>query len=282
MEDWRVKRGWFLIMVLAASAPGVGRSSQEAPPEVQELKAVLRQFKAPEWKTRRDAFHGLLRLGSGDVSYIPRPLAELLGKYPDQADEIKGGLIQLLEKENSMVQNFAKEGQRFGEDYSNYYGDVIAAVSTLKDTRSINALVGAIATGGMAARGLAELGPASIDPVLRAAANGDPLVRSSALQVLIVIVRTAPGDASTDRARRLRIKETLLRSATDPDPSVRMSAATGLAALGDPDGVPVLERLAEHDPFFLPGQAEGGKDLYVVRNIANRALSELKPKLKKE
>jgi hypothetical protein len=61
---------------------------------------------------------------------------------------------------------------------------VIAVVSGLHDERGIPALLGAIKTGGMATRGLAEFGRKAFAPVLRLLSSPDPMTRAAAVFAL--------------------------------------------------------------------------------------------------
>src|SRR5207245_2023685 len=72
-------------------------------------------------------------------------------------------------------------GEGYGEGY---YANVIWAVSSLKDIRSLNALIDAINTGNMATSALAAFGDAAVDPVLKVFNRGDNTARHSACGVL--------------------------------------------------------------------------------------------------
>jgi hypothetical protein len=114
--------------------------------------------------------------------------------------------------------------------------------------------------------------------VLQRVLDADPIVRMSALQVLGAML--VPPSGNKIREWRSKIKQAFLRGVEDQNAIVRSEGIFGLAKLGDEDVIPIIQRLAEHDPFFLPGQAAGGKDLYTVRLDARRALAELKAKSK--
>jgi HEAT repeat protein len=269
--------GFLVYITTSANAASNGGKSVC---DIKQLEVSIGALQNPEWKVRSEAYYRIITLGSEDLSYIPRPLTQLLSICQDRADAIKISLIRLLERENLMVQDYHRTGRRFGEEYSNYYGDVISAVSSLKDKRAINALLGAISSGGMATRGLADLAPESLEPVLTKLNDNDPLVRSCALLVLEEMVARVNQDKLKDGFNRSKIKAAALKAATDEDPVVRKSAVSVLAELGDADVMSVIEKLADHDPFFLAGQAEGGKDLYIVRKAAREALAELRSKRK--
>src|SRR5579885_713229 len=141
--------GFLVYITTSANAASNGGKSVC---DIKQLEVSIGALQNPEWKVRSEAYYRIITLGSEDLSYIPRPLTQLLSICQDRADAIKISLIRLLERENLMVQDYHRTGRRFGEEYSNYYGDVISAVSSLKDKRAINALLGAISSGGMATR----------------------------------------------------------------------------------------------------------------------------------
>ncbi len=268
------------LLLLATMLPCSGVAEEGASPLGDGIDAILREMKSEAWQTRSSALYRLLGLGGGDISYVPEPLHNLLRKVPHQADQIKVALIQLLEKENLKVESHAKAGTHFGEDYSNYYGDVISAVSSLNDIRSMNAMLGAMTTGGMAERALASFAPVSIGPVIEKLHDRNLEVRLAALYVLIEMVK--PEYSLKVQPYRSKIKGIFLRAVKDPNPNVRDDGVIGLGILGDVDVIPILEDMAKHDPAFLPGEGEGGTNLYFVRHGARLALAQLKGKAPKK
>lgn len=59
--------------------------------------------------------------------------------------EYRASLVALLGKENKFV--VEDNSNALGEDYSEYYAEVLQEVTSFKSPASLNALVGAIATG---------------------------------------------------------------------------------------------------------------------------------------
>jgi HEAT repeat protein len=248
------------------------------PPSNETVDGILQEMNSDDWQERSRAFYDLANLGVGDRSFVAVPVNELLKRTPGRAEQIKLALIRLLEKENLTVESYAKADKHFGEDYSNYYADIISVVSSLKDIKSMNALLGAITTGGMATRSLAEFAPVSLDPVLAKLKHEDPTVRASALQVLQDMLAPANFPKVKDPSHLSRIKQAFLMGVRDPDGSTRSVAVRCLVTLGDPDAIPVIADLAEHDPAYLP--RPGGKKFYFVREHAVKALAELRLKAK--
>jgi len=95
-------------------------------------------------------------------------LTALLAAKPQQADALKLGLIGALDLENAVV----RKGGSLSETFSDYYGDLILAVSTLNDARAVKALTGALGTENMATSSLVAFGDSAVDAVLEHIAQG--------------------------------------------------------------------------------------------------------------
>jgi len=246
---------------------------------VGELKAVLEEFKAPEWKTRAEAFYQLIRLGGGEWGNVAGAVKNVLHDYPDQSEQVKLALIRLLERENTQFGEYLRKHEDRGK-FTDYQGDVINAVITLKDPRSMDALLGAFMTGFTAVlRALAEFAPLSLDPVLARLDDPDPTARITALEVLEDMIRPANYEKVKDPAYRSKIKHTFLRATSDHDPVVREVGVRGLAALGDTDVIPLLEKMACEDRGHYPRRTDSSwSDYYLVREAAKQALAKLRAK----
>jgi len=268
-----------LLIALAALIPDAAKP-QEARPEAAPIRGVLRRLSDSTWKNRRDAFYGLIGGAQPDIG---GSVKELLQNYPDEADSISLALIGLLERENAALAESARRGEKIGrgEEYSDYYANVIWAVTSLKDIRSMDALIGAIATGGMVTRTLAEFAPQSVEAVLARTADPDPHVRSSTLAFLCEMLSPPYDEKVGTPGFRSKIKEAFLRGVKDKEGVVRAVAVRGLGALGDPDVIPIVAHLAEHDPDHYPSRYHPGGRRYWVRESATKALEELRAKTRK-
>ena len=56
---------------------------------------------------------------------------------------------------------------QISEEQTEYYADLVVAVSSLHDPRSIVSLVGAVLTGNVAMNALASFGDTAVDPLIR-------------------------------------------------------------------------------------------------------------------
>lgn len=268
-----------LILVACLALPSWARfeSPSVARSNSQEIEGLLAETRSEDWEARSRAFYSLMSLGlgmpaEGRTYLFPSALQSLFNEHRDLTDQIKLALIAVLGKENDVVEGYKRTGVHFGEDYSSYYGDVIAAVGSLKDKRAMESLLGAITTGGMATRALADMAPASLVPVLAKTADQDSHVRSFAIHVLREVLSRGPYSETPGYPERGKIKQALLRGAKDHEGFVRANAARALAALGDEDVIPLLKSMAESDPDNYP---RDGQKFYYVRHAAKEALNEL-------
>jgi hypothetical protein len=236
------------------------------------------------WQARRKLFAELLgadpeQYERGGVPFVGPVLDNTLAQNPAEASSTKRRLIELLELENRVVEqsktDVIKHGDSRGlsEGYVNYYGDLIAAVTRLGDKQSVNALIGAIATGGMVRKALVALGADALEPVADLMQSGDPVIRSSSLIILTDMLEKVP-EVSKDPDRRLIVKRTMLQAAVDPDPIVRRRSVEGLLSVGDLEALSMIERLALSDPYRA--DVPGMEGRYIVREAAQQALEKLR------
>jgi hypothetical protein len=267
-ESWAIFRLLSALMLLLGvfhTPWGVARTAQ-ALPQLPRHDQVA----SPEWKTRRAAFAQLIGLrpeayAQGGVTYMPDLLRPLLAKDRDNSEARKLALIELLEIENKTVER----EQQLSEAYVNYYGDVIAAVATVADPRSIDALVGAVSTGNMATGTLISFGNAAVEPVGKKLDSPDPLVRSSVARTLSQMLEKSQEISGTPASRAV-IKRALVQAAKDNDPIVRRSAVDGLVTLGDAESIAIVDQLARNDPYQADFPGKEGK--FLVREAAANAL----------
>lgn len=247
----------------------------------EQIARFLEQFRSPSDVERSRAFYDLLNLGAtkglqGRIWLMPSVVKTIFDKYPGRADQIRIALIELLEKEDSTVEaanrRFLRSGggERLSEDYVNYWGDLIAAVASLKDPRAVQALVGAISTGGMAENSLARFGRAALDPVV-AKLDDDEITRTSAAVVLSKMLDPENAKQVGDPASQAKIKNALFRAAKDENAFVRKAAVLGLGKLHGADVTALLEKLAREDPYEA-SMYGGPKGIYPVREAAKKAL----------
>jgi hypothetical protein len=234
-----------------------------------------------KWKERRTAFYGALTL------------LESGWQNASDADTLRCGLIQLLDRENSLnkpPEELARQRTvprddeeeaadktlppgTWSEERSDYYADLIGSVADLDDERAIPVLLAAAQTGGMAAQGVARFGITALDPVLEQVRGSDSMLACGAIFVIheMLKLRTA-----NDAGSQLRIKNALREALSSTDSWRRSYAVSAIEYLdGREEFVPTLKQLAEHDPAKLGGQPlKDGSigDIYYVRQDARRVL----------
>lgn len=247
---------------------------------------TLEQLKSENWSVRSEAFYQLIQIGlraewQGQTTQIPTALSRLFREHPEESEQLKTTLIEILATENSLIASPASQdataGEPLNEDFFNYHGDLIAAVAALKDKRSVRGLLGSISSGNMATEGLAQLGPDALDAVIEKLNAEEPDIKQSATIVLTQMLEPDNLQRVNTPASRQKIKLALMKSAQDSSPDARISAVEGLARLaklGDADVVPLIRRLASGDNYHTTrdGRPEG---FYPVREAARRALKSM-------
>lgn len=263
-----------LTLGMAANAQGVSAGSND-------VAGALARMKSGDLHTQKLAFDDLMNQVSsasaahGGARTVERSqaLRMYLTQHPEQADQVKLGLISLLSLENDyFVESKNPPPDPYQEDdIGEHYAELIESVASLDDERTIPALVGAMTTGGMAQRGLLKFGDRALEPVLAQLKNRDALVRAAALRLGISLL-----EKHADPVSRARIRELIRSSLRDPKPVVRTQAIWMIGCFDDRgDFVPELEEIAKTDPWELPGRADDGGDgdqFFPVRYDARRAI----------
>src|SRR5207244_6893790 len=111
----------------------------------QTPNAAIADFRSDTYARRAAGFYKILTIANKDQQPTGslRPRAQALADYARKNPSVATALIALLERENRP--DPSKEN--LSED--TYYGDLIGCVAALKGPRAVNALLGAINTGGM-------------------------------------------------------------------------------------------------------------------------------------
>lgn len=265
-----------LLTIAASTAILLGQARTAA--QTEQVTRLTTQLARPVATERIEAFYGLIDMGaatSRSTSVAPSVQA-LLRDYPQQAETIQASMTRTLETENAAV----KGASDLSEDYSDYYGDLIAAVVSFNDARSARALSDAIGTGNMVIRRLASFGQAALEPVLAQLATDpatgrprDVMSRQGASIVLGLLLDPENPASIKDPATRARIKDALKVAARDAASAyARTAAVESLARVNDPDVVNFLKDVIAQDNF----QATVGKpSSFPVREAAALALAKV-------
>lgn len=270
-------RNIFLLFMVALVL-SAALSAQAGPSGTDQLSSILARIGGKDLHKREAAFNDMMALiGEGQKQPTEPDRAAALNSFfkqhPEQADRIKRGLIELLKADNVEFQGAAP--QTYTEDDMEHYAEVVNVVSSLKDERAIPALVGAMATGGMAQQAIFDYGDKALAPVLQQLKSSDPLVQSQALMMSFELLAER-GDA----ASQAKIRELILAYVKAPLEPSRRIAVKEIDCLEDRQNfVPLLEEIAKTDPEKRPGKALDGGDadgFYPVRADARRALRHIK------
>ncbi len=238
-------------------------------PTPTDLVSVLRALASGDPAMRGDGVYGLLAFGRWDGN-APRGLSRVLRTYRDQTDIIKTTLIAALESHTRYVRDVKQGGRLLSESDSEVWANLVWMVSSLRDKRALNALLGVIETGGMATGGLADLGVPAVDAVLALRRDPAPAKRIGAVQVLGgFLTRLSEIRANPEAAAQARVA--IIEATSDPDPWVRAVATESLLPLRhEPDVRARLEEIARGDPYVR--QSDTGEVRFPVNEAAARIL----------
>ncbi len=236
-----MKRAVGVLIVVCVTTLLVAPSyAQRTDPPVVEQS--IKRLEDPEWRTRSAALGALLG-SSSEPAESRVALSRLLQKWPEKSDEIKVALIKALEIENKVTEEqeefilrkYAREGSSKphpfpdAEARSEFYARLVVAVTSLKDTRSINGLLGAIKRGNMVIRALAEFGSAALDPVVEQLNSSDVTRRYAATLVLAKMVDPKNSQRVNDPVSIQKIAQALrYHSKNDPFEPLRNAASEAL------------------------------------------------------
>jgi hypothetical protein len=266
-----------LLLIVGLLPPAV-LLAQAAPSSTDQLSSILARMSGKGLHEREAAFNNMMALiteGQKQATDSDRAtaLTSFFKQHPEQADRIKLGLIQLLKADNVDFQGSAPG--TYTEDDMDHYAEVVDVVSSLKDERTIPALVGAMATGGMAQRGILKYGDKALAPVLQQLKSSDALVQSQALMMSFALLAER-GDAVS----QAKIRELILAYVKAPLEPSRRVAVQEIDCLDDRQNfVPLLEEIAKTDPEKQEGKPLDGGDnnqFYPVRADARRVLRHIK------
>ena len=238
-----------------------------------EAARLTAQLSDANWEKRSDAFYGLVQLGAKGEKHarVGPSLSNLLRDLPGKAEEIKRALTKTLETENELV----KASAELVEEFSDYYGDLLSAVTSLRDPRSIKGLSEAMGTGHMVTRTLASFGEAAMNPVLEKLRTEGGVSKQGAAIVLGRLLDPDNPASIKDPASREKIKVELKKAAQDMAGAyIRAAAVEGLAKLKDPEIVSFLTDIARKDGYDA-SQFVGKPGSFPVREAATAGLLRL-------
>jgi len=270
----------FVLCLCSALILSVQVTAQQSTSLDSKVSDALARMSEKNLHRREAAFGDMMALINEGKKATQEPghadaLATFFKQHPEQADRIKLGLIELLKADNADFQGQTTPPGTYTEDDMEHYAEVVNVVSSVNDERAIPALVGAMATGGMAQRAIFQYGDKALAPVLEQLKSSDPLAQSSALKMSFALLAER-----SDPAAQAQIRELILAYVKAPSGATRSIAVQQIGCLEDRQNfVPLLSEIAKTDPLKLSGKALDGGDgdeFYPVRYDARRVLRHIK------
>jgi len=227
---------------LALSLFSVALPLSAMPPE--SLPESLSRMKSADSSVRIAAFYDLFNPPLSLAVTAREGTLTLLRDHPDDRKAIVQSLVDLLTRENSLI-NGAPAGS-LPESYGEYHASLIWSVATLHDGKATDALLGAIKTGRLASDGLVALGATAMPAIIRAAGSPDSAVRVEATMILGEMAMQSDS-LNLDIAHIGAIRTVLLHAVGDEQNSVRLAAVLSLDSFVDSDVHATIERSATID-----------------------------------
>jgi hypothetical protein len=212
-------------------------------PAARGQPQLIGQLRANNPPQRMDAFYRLVSLGAPPGASPMLSVQDAISPLAQKSPELKAALIDALRIENA----YLRQGLELGEEFSSYYGDLLLAVTALRDPRAVPALADAMGTGALVMNALAEFGRPAADVVLERLNRG--VSRRSACVVLGRMLDLNNPRRITDPAGRKQIEDALVNASRNFGSLVRITALESLTKSDNPDlrkfAVDGLQSLAE-------------------------------------
>lgn len=215
----------------------IGRGILAINQQPDDYSPLLSQMRSDQWQQRANAVQQILS----------KPIAL-------QSDQVKKSLIDLLERENQLIEDTLRESDgekgvsvKYGEEYSEYYSglllDTVEKAADYSDKHTLEVLIhSAYNPTSPFALKLASYGEAVIPSLLERADSDVGVLRVSAIGLLRQIISKYGGGVSESTSQK--IKKVLLKGVSDPSPIVQIEAIQALGEVGDKDALPLLEKIA--------------------------------------
>jgi hypothetical protein len=239
---------------------------------------LSRQLTSDQWPERSVGFYSLVRAGLSTDSGTEFPIADgvlgVIRSNPSLRDQVVDELISLLDQETSLATSADAPDT---EEYSVYYGDVIQAVSTLRDARSTHVLFRCVNTGNMALSALAGFGDGALTEALNAMLTADEETRHNLFRLFSEMTEPKNVANLTNRDSLNQLSQILMNGSEDSDPFNRLAVVPGLARLGSPSAMGALRRLATLDSYAVSSPQE---IRYPVREAASKSLDDVASRIR--
>jgi hypothetical protein len=193
---------------------------------------------------------------------------------------------ELSDKPGRIEENVPKELLDINsETFHQYYGYLCDIVGKSGDLRVLPLLVGYCLDSSV----LINFGELAVEPVMNVLKTADnPGRRGSAILVLSDFLKDKKEGYVAGGEMREKIKKVLIDAVSDKDMWTRSTVVVALGDSGDRDFIPILEKVAQSDPYQVERKPIPGRDkdvppgkkviAYPVREDAKEALEKLRGK----
>ena len=238
-------------------------------------------MRSADLNIRQSAFYGLLKPHANSKGSVRSSVEQLVAAHPNEREQIARALIEALELEVAHRNLARQNGEQLTETFSDYWADLMAAVSYLRDPRAVKGLLGGVDTGGIATEGLADICPSAIDALIDVARAPNPTFRGMPLGFRNGAVAALGGCLNrTELLRanpevRAKARAALLEALDDADWTVRIAAVNGTLSFREDATVKEkLDRMAGLDPYMSPlPRLAPGTSTFAVRDAARDVLA---------
>lgn len=241
------------------------------------------KLQSPDFWERYSALYFFIQLKKEE---LPQKVVERAIELFMKEIELRKKFDEFAEKPGMIEDKVPKELLYINsEEYGMYWVYLCRIVGKSGDLRVLPLLVDYHLDSPMVI-GFGEL---AVEPVINVLKTSDnALKRASAISVLKDFLKDKEEGYVARGEAREKIKKVLIDVVSDKDTNVRGAVVWALGESGDKDFIPVLEKVAESDPYFMERDPILGVDkdvppgkkvtVYPVRNAAKKALEKLRGK----
>jgi len=218
---------------------------------------------------------------------------ELSQKVMDRAIEIFMKEVERIKIFNELIKKSGRIEEKVpkellyinSEEYGMYWVYLCRIVGKSGDLRVLSLLV----DYHLDSQVLIGYGELAVEPVINVLKTADnPTRKVSAIRVLRDFLKEKEEGYVARGEARQKIEKAMIDAVSDKEQWIRSSAVRALGESGDKDFIPILEKVAESDPYKIerdpiPGvdkDVPPGKKVirYPIRNDAKKALEKLRGK----
>jgi len=248
------------VLVLAAMC----LSANQAWPFEQNSSELLGRLNSDRWSERYSAYKQLV----AEKEELKKPSA-------------RKALVELLDKENHVMESLVRKTHQgidaeYGEGYSEYIAMLLGTVDLIadwNDPREVCVIARSSYNpeSALAAK-IAQKGSSIVPCLIQMAGSAFSPHRYQAVPILVTLLSSRGDHLPPATAREVR--QTIIITLHDSDPSVRQVTVEALGRSGNPDMIPFLSKVARSDPASY--STAPGKRTFPIREAAASAISSIR------